>query len=482
MSLLTNYNVIQVNEKTGVEHVNNINMAQLIINESEYNFHTIEDIDSGKQEIFYYKDGCYHKGGENRIKPLVDTYLGNKSNINRKREIIDYIKNQNYQEWDDLEPPLNLINLKNGIFNIDKKKLIPHDSKYFFIQQLPIIYDEKAECPKLLKFFEEVVYQNYIPVLQEMFGFILYRDYFLHKAFLFLGGGRNGKSSVIEIIANLIGKKNCATRSLHDLIENRFASSSLYGKMVNLGAEISNKTLFDTSTFKHLTGGDYISAEFKRRNAFVFKNYAKLVFNANKIPYTKYDKSLAFFQRWIIIVFPNTFEINSKGTDPQIVKKITTNKELSGLFNWSLIGLERLLKNYRFSDAIEENEIGEWYETLVSPEKFFMKEHLEEIEDIYLPNYEVYDEYKKWALERGYPVLTLSAFSRAIKKYFKTCDIVSHRINGNVTKCYKNINWRLDKMNIIQTSNHKIDYFNPESFIPSEEKREHIEKKISKDL
>ena len=244
----------------------------------------MEDRDTGKREIYYYNGGNYFGGGENKIKETVDRFLDDISSIHHKNETVDYIKHLNPVDRKDIEPPANLINFENGIYDLKSEKLIPHDPKYFFLNKIPINYNPKAVCPEIKKFFGEVLYDEYVPVMQEMFGYTFYRDYKYHKAFLLYGGGRNGKSTSINLLKKFLGPSNVTARNLNDLMENRFSKADLYGKLANVGAEISGGALKDTSDFKHLTGDDTITGERKFFGSFTFENYAKLIFNANYIP------------------------------------------------------------------------------------------------------------------------------------------------------------------------------------------------------
>ena len=470
--LLDTYGVFEYSDRGDIKSINHVNLAKLIMMEHDYHFITIEDAETGKQEIYYYKNGMYYHGGENRIKSLVDFYLDNYTSIHRKNEVIDFIRNSNCVNRRNLEPPLNLINMANGIYDIDKDELIPHTPKYHFLNQIPVKYDKDAKCPNIMKFFKQVLYEKYIPVMQELFGYLLYRDYFLHKAFLFLGGGRNGKGTVIQLMSAFLGDGNYSTRKLHSLVEDKFAKASLYGKLANLGAEVSAKALVDTGDFKNLTGGEPITGERKFYGAFNFKNYAKLIFNANQMPYVKYDKSFAFFQRWIVFPFPETFAADDPNTDPFIIKKLTTEEELSGLFNWAIVGLKRLLKNCKFTKVDFEGEDNdeERFEMLAKTEKQFILERLDYLEGNHLPKDEVYGKYVNWANQRMYPRLTMTSFTRAIKKYIKGVDVSRVRIGKQRVMVYTNIAWKPEY----------DDGFQPHSpltnFIPKDEKTAHVEK------
>jgi Family of unknown function (DUF5906) len=56
---------------------------------------------------------------------------------------------------------------------------------------------------------------------------------------------------------------------------------------------------------EHLSkrSGDSIRAQNKFKDPFSFRNYAKLIFSANKIPESDDDSSYAYYRRWLIIEF-----------------------------------------------------------------------------------------------------------------------------------------------------------------------------------
>ena len=58
--------------------------------------------------------------------------------------------------------------------------------------------------------------------------------------------------------------------------------------------------------FKAITGCDRITAEVKYRDSFEFTPFARLLFSANRLPESS-DASQAFFDRWLIVPFPNRF-------------------------------------------------------------------------------------------------------------------------------------------------------------------------------
>ena len=133
-----------------------------------------------------------------------------------------------------------------------------------------------------------------------------------------------------------------SSESLDRLVNNRFAPANLYRKLINVDADLSDKTLKgNTGILKKLTGGDELEAEEKYKKAFSFVNHAKPIFSCNTIPETD-DETDAFFRRLIIINF--TTQFFKEKEDPALIDKLCTEEEFSGLLLELLERLPRVLK------------------------------------------------------------------------------------------------------------------------------------------
>jgi len=192
-----------------------------------------------------------------------------------------------------------------------------------------------------------------VPKEIEMFGYCLYKDYPFAKAFMLIGSGANGKSTLMKLLEKFLGEDNIATPSLQDLLRDKFAKVELFGKLANIHADLSSEKLENTGTFKMLTGGDTVYGQKKFKDPIKFKNHAKLIYSANELPRTD-DRTDAFFRRWIVIDFPNQFTSNDEFTNPDLPYSIIDEEEMSGLLNWALDGLERILDQGGFSRPSRE--------------------------------------------------------------------------------------------------------------------------------
>ena len=345
-----------------------------------------------KEEIWIYKKGIYIPEGKTYIKEFCRDTLGKIYTTHLGNLIIDKIETDTYIKDEDffIEEDPNLVALQNGIFNLKTKRLMPFDNKYFFFQKLPIEYDKKANCRNIKKFIESTVESKDVNTLQEIFGYLLYRDMKYEKAFMFNGNGRNGKGKTVELMKRFVGVENCSNISLQRLESKstNFDVCELHNKLANISADLSNTALKETGEFKSLVGHDMMYAQRKFKTPIRFTNYAKMIFCSNELPQTS-DITHAFFNRWVLIDFPYTFYLEneyeehkdeelSKLADTSIISKISTQEELNGLFNWALEGFDRLFNNNGFSDDKNTSEIKNLWIRRSDSFAAFCNEHLAE--------------------------------------------------------------------------------------------------------
>jgi len=386
--------------------------------------------------VYHPEKGIYTSDGEAHIKTEAKKALGKYLRRNRQNEVINYIICSTLK--DVKETPPQLIALRNGIFDFETGELKEFDMEYFILNALPVEYNPQADCPKIKKFISEIVCEEDVPVLQEVTGYCLHREYSIHKAVMFIGEGANGKSTFMELLRSMLGNENISTEPLQNLETNRFAIVSLYGKLTNIYPDLSDRALKSTGLFKMLTGGDTISAEHKFKDRFCFKNYAKLIFSANKIPESP-DDTTAFFRRWIIINFPRQFLPNDPKTDENLLKKLTTEEELSGFFNWALEGLRRLLENGKFSNAKSVEETRQQYIRASDPVKAFAMDCIEQKAGNVIPKDDVYNAFIQYCQELNLPTVPKNSFSMKLSQHVPNIQTERKRIKGQRVMCWRDI-------------------------------------------
>lgn len=361
--------------------------------------------------IFYYKNGYYQENGKSKVYEYSRRCLGELFTKKLGDRVAEKVRTDTYidkDEFYDAEP--GRLCVKNGVLDLEEQELHEHTPQEVHFQRLNVEYDEDASYNELTDFLQSLFKDDdQIKVVQEIFGFCLYRQYFLKKAVIFHGDVDNGKSTVIDILTRLLGDENISGIKLQKLGQ-RFQKASLVNKLANIVGDLPSEELKQTGDFKALTGGDPMNYEVKNGGHYTFENYAKIIYSANDLPRVR-NPTPAFFSRWIIINFPYTFvepsqydeysneyieDNDIKEAEPNPVENLFEQQSLSGVLNFALDGLQRLLANNEFSytRSREENMI-EWVRQSSSFQAFCM-DCLEEDPDSYIVKEDLSDAYRKY--------------------------------------------------------------------------------------
>lgn len=359
---------------------------------------------------FIYGDGVYHPHAEEEIAKFVESAgIGKHASINVVREVTAKIQRATYIPISTREDPY-LQCLANGVLNVKTGELSELSPEYFFLYRMPVLHNPRQECPLFKKFLEEVILPKDIPIIQELFGYCLLRDMPIQKAFLFVGAGANGKSTLINVLKAFLGQDNVTGLPLQKLEEDRFSAAQLYGKLANVYADLPSQALMKTAVFKMLTGGDLITAEKKGQDPFEFVNYAKMIFSANQVPET-HDEADAFFRRWVIIPFARQFMEGS--ADKNLTAKLTSPAELSGILNWALEGLTRLLAAGELSNPETTQEVRRIYQHMSSPVAAFVDDCLEIGAEYTVEKEQLYGYFMAYCKRNKFPgMISVDAFGR----------------------------------------------------------------------
>jgi putative DNA primase/helicase len=379
----------------------------------KHKFITIEET----KDILYYKKGVYVRGAEVLIEKEAQKMFDYKLVNRHLPEIKGQIMRRTYHKLEELDADINIINVKNGLYNIDKDKLLKHSHTYLSINQKPITYVKGAKPKHFGKYLSEVFYPTHIRTAVDAMAYTFYRDYDEEVIFVLLGYGRNGKTVYTSIITVAHGRNNISNVPLSQMLTNRFALSDLKNKDANIDNELSHSTITSTAVLKRLTGGSRqpIRVEEKNVKAHDIIIFAKLFFNANRLPMSN-DNSDAYMRRVILLAFPNRFD--GVKEDRHLITKLTTDEELSGIFNVLMSALRRLRKNkeiYEHAKSIEEKTVR--YQMAVDPVQAFLDETIspDSIVDDRTQKQSLHNAYLRFCSKHQFPKLKYDTFCRHIK-------------------------------------------------------------------
>ena len=374
-------------------------------------------------EMLFYARGHYVPNGEELIHRILVTMLAPYTKVNGQtaynshllKEVLNIIRGMSYVESKRFDADLDIINCTNGLLNWRTGELLPHTPDYYSRIQINTAYDPDSECPNILSMFKTILRPEDFRKALEFIAYCLYRKYPVQKAFILLGPGGTGKSHFIDVIRALLSYENVSSTSMHDLEEDRFATSDLYNKLLNENGDLSQNTLPNVNTLKMLVSNkDTIRAQKKGEQAFDFVNFAKIIFAANKLPRVR-DDTTGFYRRIEILLFEHVFSEQEKIESVDLLQRVTTPNELSGLLNLVLPYLEPLLESGRFSNSFEVSTAKDQYKKQSDPVNTFVELYIKEVADECVAKERIYKEYCKFCKINHVEPLHVVPFGKALK-------------------------------------------------------------------
>lgn len=272
--------------------------------------------------------------------------------------------------------PLNIICLKNGLFDWSTNMLSVWTPDVYTTIKLPVEYNPEAKCPHWeLALRQWIADDNTISFLQEFIGLCLIPDTSFRTAVMLYGTGANGKSMFLDTIRLIFGN-SLVSIPLHRLT-NRFETAYLQNKLINICGDIDAKYMSETGVIKTIIGGDLngLRGEIKHGKSFDFTPICRLMFSANVLPKVS-DKSIGWISRWKFIEFPHMFDVNPAY---KIQYSQIFESEKSGILNWAIKGLQRLKLENKWTESQSMKKSEEDYRNENDNVVAFMGDYVEKV-------------------------------------------------------------------------------------------------------
>ena len=392
------------------------------------------------KEILVYNDrqGIYELGGEALIERSIQSVLRHDATIQATSEVTWHIRRSTYVTHDEIDASDNIINCRNGLFNIKTKKLTPHSPNYYSITQIPVDYKPDVKCHKIDKFIEAVFDSNDREVIKEFTGYLLVKKYIFHKALMLTGQTGTGKTTFQRMLIAFLGNDNVSTRTLQDLCENKFAKADLFGKLANISDDIPSNAVKYSGFFKQLTGESRITGERKFKDAFDFCNNAKVIFSCNELPSITTEDD-AYYYRWIIVETKHRFI--GQDANRNMISELTTPAELSGLLNMALDYRQQLTERNDFTYDVSVENATKRYQLIVKDSVTKFVAHCINLDgDSYIEKQRLYDYYIEWCAGEDKAWKPVNAFHRRLRDLLGShIEVYKPSIGGKQLSTYKGI-------------------------------------------
>lgn len=361
--------------------------------------------------LHIYKDGVY-SDKQSDIEAAMIQHIPNLKRMQRQ-ETLAYLqlkaKEKNFA-------PTKYIVVKNGVFNLDTWQLEDFSPEIITRNKIPVAYIPNAYYEVTDKTLDKIARHDkkVRAILEEIFGYVLFRRNEFGAIFVLTGDGSNGKSSYLKMIRKLVGSENTSSLDLKEL-DQRFKTAELFGKLVNIGDDIDKAYIKSTSVLKKLATGESLNVERKGKDPFDFTNYAKLIFSANEMPrINDYTDGLA--RRLQIVPFKAKFSPDDPDYDPFITDKLLSEESMQYVLVLALNALNRLLKNKKFTQSKAVEKELRKYQEENNPVISFMNNENVELDRAVVAD--VYMQYKLYCSENGYQAVSNISFSKTIKRLY----------------------------------------------------------------
>ncbi|MGY2491132.1 DNA primase family protein [Cupriavidus sp. CP313] len=239
-----------------------------------------------------------------------------------------------------------VIPVRNGYLHLDHGLVLePHDKSLGLRHVLSCDFDPGAPAPNEFNAFMERILPDagVRARVQEYVGYTLLPDARFQRAQIWLGPGANGKGTLANLVQAL--HERTAAVQLDGL--DGFRMASMIGASLIYCDEAPQRNI-NEQAMKSLIAGELVQIDRKYRDPITVRVNGKWLILANHIPAVT-DQSTGFWRRFDVVPF--SVEIPESERDPLLAKRIIA-RELSGVLNWALEGLQRLLARGRFDEAV----------------------------------------------------------------------------------------------------------------------------------
>ena len=343
-----------------------------------------------QNKLYYMWNGCIWEE-KNYVEINVDmNYIRNGCNDSKITDIINIINVKIYVSESLLNNDKGLLCVKNGIYDTNEQCMYPH-SKFkdrYITRMINVPYDPNAmKASQIFRAFVMDIMSDNIAMadfLQRAFGYALIGKPIEQKCIMLVGTGANGKTTLIEAIANLLGKNYCTFVSKKLLMSEDNgnvnnatpAIMQLKGKRMVFSSELKRNDKIAEAQFKKIIGGGKLVGRGLYKGMTEFDNESTVFIDTNHLPSVETAGSsagYAIFRRIEIVPFNRRFDETERRIDlPDLLKSELVQKEI---LVWLIEGSAKYRKNrltptddmqkVKYEYIQKENSVARFFEYCV---------------------------------------------------------------------------------------------------------------------
>lgn len=298
------------------------------------------------------------------------------------------------------------INIVNGIVKLQTGEIIPHDRTWYFSKLIDIPYNPAADKTIIDDFMSTITGGDLelAQYIKRAVGYSMTGRTDEHCLFFAYGNGRNGKSTLMNMLAMIMGEYATTTsiEALLDVAGGKGESASPYmarlpGRRLAVAQEMPEGRRMNESLIKGITGGDRIATRDMYKSVFEFTPQHHLWISGNHKPRISGTDD-GIWRRLRILPFTQTIPKEKQRDSRVIESEFFNNREgilrwmIEGAILWYKIGLrsckavDRATTEYRG----EEDAVAR-----------FISERCEISAGRSTPKNALYVAWKEWAQDEG---------------------------------------------------------------------------------
>jgi len=421
-----------------------------------YKFRTIPEIGTDKETIYFFNGQIWERAEE------VIKEEAHKEYIRQYTEVLEIAKKEENKEYivkmkraidkgpsandineviamirrttfthDEMNPPGH-IPFRNGLLNLETRKLEAFDPELFYTYQIDANfitdrYITLRDTPFFSYLLDTIFHSGDIPLVLSYGAYSLYPDLPIHKVLFIIGRERIGKGSFVRVLIGLMPKGSGSASLARLLTSDRFQFQGIEGKNLLVDMETKRKfrkgTILEWSAFTNLFGKDVLSVEPKGHEAHDYISKAKGIFLGN-LPFMSIDSPPAIAR----ILLVETKNERPAQVIPDIDKEILV-RERDKIATLLVEILFKLIdNNFKFplpnfvvsehdkkgpvdrSEKAIEDKTAALLEKLADPVENFIEEVVEDDPDSIISYDEAYAVFEDYCENKGIPTLRRQTF------------------------------------------------------------------------
>lgn len=315
----------------------------------------------------------------------------------------------------DLDSDVNSLCTPEGIINLRTGELRPADKSTDLHTRQTTVSMGAVPTPLWSKFLSEVIEdEERIAYIQELLGAALFGDSRFHVLPVLVGTGANGKSTILDVVAKILGDYS-ATMPENFLLETGSSAhpteiARLRGVRFAVASETRPDGRFNESRVKMLTGGDMLSARFMNQNFFDFKPTHTLFLAVNHLPEVKSGGD-GFWRRLRKIDFKKTIPANKRKEN---LADLMVAQEGAGILKWMVEGAVRITQQ-GMTEPAEVRIATQAYRHEEDHLAKFLDEKVLQVDKASVTKTAVFNAYREWCGQNGEKALPQNNFNRELK-------------------------------------------------------------------